>query len=52
MQINQGNETWHTDSTYIPVSSKVAMLAAHTVPSEGGETGFAGSAKTALMNWF
>ena len=35
-------EDWHTDSTYMPVSSKMAMLAAEKVPpSGGGETGFA-----------
>lgn len=38
MRTNIGNETWHTDSTYKPVSSKCAMLSAVTVPDEGGET--------------
>ena len=38
MRTNVGNETWHTDSTYKPISSKCAMLSAVTVPSEGGET--------------
>ena len=38
MRTNVGNETWHTDSTYRPISSKCAMLSAVTVPSEGGET--------------
>jgi alpha-ketoglutarate-dependent taurine dioxygenase len=33
-----GNETWHTDSTYKPVSSKCAMLSAVIIPDEGGET--------------
>ena len=33
-----GNEAWHTDSTYMPVSSKVAMLSARSVPKNGGET--------------
>jgi alpha-ketoglutarate-dependent taurine dioxygenase len=33
-----GNETWHTDSTYKPVSAKVGMLSAVTVPDEGGQT--------------
>ncbi|HEY5646886.1 MAG TPA: TauD/TfdA family dioxygenase, partial [Pseudomonadales bacterium] len=38
MRTNIGNETWHTDSTYKPLSSKCAMLSAVTVPAEGGET--------------
>ena len=38
MRTNVGNEAWHTDSTYWPISSKCAMLSAVTVPSEGGET--------------
>lgn len=38
MQTNLGNEAWHTDSTYWPVSSKCAMLTAVKVPDEGGET--------------
>ena len=38
MRTNVGNETWHTDSTYKPISSKCAMLSAVTVPTKGGET--------------
>ncbi len=38
MRTNVGNEAWHTDSTYKPLSSKCAMLSAVTVPNEGGET--------------
>ena len=38
MRTNIGNETWHTDSTYKPISSKCAMLSAVIVPDEGGET--------------
>ena len=38
MRTNVGNETWHTDSTYKPISSKCAMLSAVVVPDEGGET--------------
>ena len=41
MKINRGNETWHTDSTYRPISSKVAMLSAVKLPSSGGQTEFA-----------
>ena len=39
--ILKGNEGWHTDSTYMPLASKAAMLAALVVPAEGGETEFA-----------
>ncbi len=38
MRINVGNEAWHTDSTYKPLSSKCAMLSAIKVPGEGGGT--------------
>ena len=38
MRTNVGNEAWHTDSTYQPLSSKCAMLSAVTVPDEGGAT--------------
>lgn len=41
MRIMIGNEGWHTDSTYHPVSSKCALLSAIKVPDEGGETQFA-----------
>ena len=40
-QILKGNEGWHTDSTYMPLASKVAMLSAEVLPPEGGETEFA-----------
>ena len=38
MRTNVGNEAWHTDSTYKPVSSKCSMLSAVIVTEEGGET--------------
>ena len=38
MRIMIGNEGWHTDSTYHPISSKCALLSAIEVPQEGGET--------------
>ena len=38
MRTNVGNEAWHTDSTYKPISSKCGMLSAVQVPEEGGET--------------
>ena len=40
-QILKGNEGWHTDSTYMPLASKVAMLSALEIPPERGETEFA-----------
>ncbi len=41
MKTLEGNEGWHTDSSYMPVSSKAAMLSAHVVPSRGGRTEWA-----------
>ena len=38
---NIGNSTWHTDSSYKRVAAKASLLAAHIVPSEGGETEWA-----------
>jgi alpha-ketoglutarate-dependent taurine dioxygenase len=38
MRTNVGNEAWHTDSTYWPLSSKCALLSAVAVPDEGGGT--------------
>jgi alpha-ketoglutarate-dependent taurine dioxygenase len=40
-KVLKGNEGWHTDSTYMPLASKAAMLSAIVVPAEGGETEFA-----------
>ena len=40
-KLMKGNEGWHTDSTYMPLASKAAMLSALVVPPVGGETGFA-----------
>ncbi len=37
----RGNMGWHCDSTYMPVQAKGAVFTAHTVPSSGGETGWA-----------
>ena len=37
----KGNMGWHTDSTYMPIQAKGAVFTAHTVPSTGGETGWA-----------
>jgi alpha-ketoglutarate-dependent taurine dioxygenase len=41
MQILKGNEGWHTDSSYMRVSAMASILAAHVVPSHGGETEWA-----------
>lgn len=41
MKILRGNMGWHVDSTYMPVQSKGAVLTAHTVPGQGGETEWA-----------
>ena len=40
-QVLKGNEGWHTDSTYMPLASKAAMLYALVLPPQGGETEFA-----------
>ena len=37
MQTNLGNEAWHTDSTYWPVSSKCALLTASKCQVKGGK---------------
>jgi alpha-ketoglutarate-dependent taurine dioxygenase len=41
MQILRGNEGWHTDSSYMPVSARASVLSAQVVPSSGGETQWA-----------
>lgn len=41
MGILKGNEGWHTDSSYMPVSAKVSMLTAKVLPSDGGATAWA-----------
>lgn len=38
---NIGNSLWHSDSSYKRVGAKASLLAAHAVPSEGGETEWA-----------
>ena len=40
-KVARGNEGWHTDSTYMPLASKAAMLMAVVIPDAGGETEFA-----------
>ena len=41
MQILLGNEGWHTDSSYMPISAKASLLSAHVVPEAGGGTQWA-----------
>lgn len=41
MHVLQGNEQWHTDSTYMPLAAKAGMLSAKVVPSSGGGTEWA-----------
>jgi len=41
IKILKGNMGWHHDSTYMPVQAKGAVFRADTVPSHGGETGWA-----------
>ena len=41
MQVVRGNQGWHTDSTYMPVSAKASMLTAKVVTKVGGETEWA-----------
>lgn len=41
VKILKGNMGWHCDSTYLPVQSKGAVLTAHIIPDEGGETEWA-----------
>ena len=35
------NEGWHTDSSYMMLSTKASLLSAHVVPSQGGQTEWA-----------
>ena len=41
MQLLRGNEGWHTDSSYMPLSAKASILSAHVSPAAGGETEWA-----------
>jgi alpha-ketoglutarate-dependent taurine dioxygenase len=40
-QILLGNEGWHTDSSYMPVSARASVLSAQVVTERGGETEWA-----------
>ena len=37
-RFNIGNSVWHTDSSYKSTAAKASLLAAHLVPTTGGET--------------
>ena len=41
MKLLAGNEGWHTDSSYMPLSAKASVLSARVVPSSGGQTQWA-----------
>ena len=41
MELMRGNEYWHTDSSYMPVSAKASIFSAEIVPSVGGQTEWA-----------
>ena len=41
MQVVRGNQHWHTDSSYMPVSAKASMLSAKVVTAAGGQTEWA-----------
>ena len=40
-RFNIGNSVWHTDSSYKSTAAKASLLAAHLVPTTGGETEWA-----------
>jgi alpha-ketoglutarate-dependent taurine dioxygenase len=41
VQILRGNEGWHTDSSYNPLSAKASVLSAHVLPEKDGQTEWA-----------
>lgn len=41
MKLLRGNEGWHTDSSYMRLASKAAVLSAHVIPSSGSQTEWA-----------
>ncbi|MDZ4374744.1 MAG: TauD/TfdA family dioxygenase [Phenylobacterium sp.] len=44
LRVLKGNQGWHIDSTYVAVQSKGALLSAHVVTRDGGETEWADAA--------
>ncbi len=47
---SKGNLLWHSDSSFKPVPCTYSLLAAHVVPSEGGNTEFA-DARACYDDW-
>ena len=41
MNLLRGNEYWHTDSSFMPISAKTSCLTAIQMPQSGGGTGWA-----------
>ena len=41
VQLLRGNEDWHTDHSFTPVSAAASILSARVVPDRGGETEWA-----------
>jgi alpha-ketoglutarate-dependent taurine dioxygenase len=41
MRLLRGNEGWHTDSSYMPLSAKASILSCRQPPGRGGETAWA-----------
>jgi alpha-ketoglutarate-dependent taurine dioxygenase len=37
----KGNEGWHSDSSYMPISANASMLSAHVIPASGSATEWA-----------
>lgn len=46
----KGNQLWHSDSSFKPVPCTYSLLAAHEVPSKGGNTEFA-DARACYDDW-
>jgi len=40
-RILRGNESWHTDSSYMPLAAKASVLSAHVLPTQGTRTEWA-----------
>jgi alpha-ketoglutarate-dependent 2,4-dichlorophenoxyacetate dioxygenase len=38
LRVNDANQLWHADSTYLKVRATLSLLTAHIVPRAGGET--------------
>jgi len=47
---DRGNRSWHTDSSYKDIPSKISILSAREIPTDGGGTEYI-DARYALENW-